>query len=65
MLTSPRGELSHRGGSPSDDLSDLGELHAEEVVQDPCGALGGTERLEHHHEREADGVVECDPLGRI
>ena len=49
-------ELASRIRGALDDGRDLLEGHAEDVVQHEGDAFGRRERLEHHQQREADGV---------
>ena len=52
----PAGELSGRLGAAVDDLPDLCEREREHVVQHVGHALGRGQRLEHHEQRETDGI---------
>ena len=49
----------------ADDLGDLGERVAEDVVQDERDPLGRRHRVEHDQERHVDRLVEGDPVGRV
>jgi hypothetical protein len=57
--------VASRGWTAPDDLGHLGERVAEHVVQQERAALRGGERLEHHEQRHAHGLVEVDLAGRI
>ena len=50
------GELAGRLGGAVDDRRDLVEGHGEDVVEHEREPLGGAQRLEHHQQRETDGV---------
>ena len=57
-------ELTGRLGGAIDDRRDLVEGHGEDVVEHEREPLGGAQRLEHHQQRETDGVgQQCLVLG--
>ena len=49
-------QLARRLGGAVDDRRDLVEGHGEDVVEHEREPLGGAQRLEHHEQRETDGV---------
>jgi hypothetical protein len=57
---SPRaaGELLRGGFGAVESGTDVGEWHAEHVVQHEREPLGGSQRVEHHEQREPDRVGE-------
>jgi hypothetical protein len=52
----PARQLASRLGGAVDDRRDLVEGHGEDVVEHEREPLGGAQRLEHHEQRETDGV---------
>jgi hypothetical protein len=44
----------HRGAV--DDGADLAERHSEDVVQDEREPFGGSQRVQHHHQRDTDRI---------
>jgi hypothetical protein len=49
----------------TDGLADGFEGHLEYVVQDEDHSLGWCQPLEHDQQRQANLVVEGDPVGRV
>jgi hypothetical protein len=64
-LAGAGGELPNCGGGAADGGGDFGERDTEQVVQDPGGAFGGGEGLEHDEQGVADGVVKGDAVGGV
>ena len=52
----PAGELPRRHRGTVNDCADLAERHIEDVVQDEREPLGGSQRVQHHHQRGTDRI---------
>jgi hypothetical protein len=59
------GQLADRGRPAPHHPGYIRERDPEQVVQDPGGALGRGQRLQHHHQGVADALVERHPVSRV
>ena len=56
--SSAAGKLAHRLRGTADDGCDFAERNGEHVVQDEREAFRGFQLVEHHEQRETDGICE-------
>jgi hypothetical protein len=61
----PRGQLARSRRRGVEDRRDRRELEAEAVVEHEGNPLARGEPVEHHVQGQADGLRECDVVGRV